>query len=101
MHFDLPLAECALGKINRQFSASDFPILDAGTAHVGHGETGWWQEFQRINTGLFHVQRQRMRDDQSRFFQPRIHAVGDGTFIVDGRKIDRKTMMRSKIPAGI
>ena len=30
-----------------------------------------------------------------------IHAVGDGTFIVDGPKIDRKKMMRSKIPAGI
>ncbi len=30
-----------------------------------------------------------------------IHAVGDGTFIVDGWKIDRKKMMRSKIPAGV
>jgi flavin reductase (DIM6/NTAB) family NADH-FMN oxidoreductase RutF len=29
-----------------------------------------------------------------------VHAVGDGTFIVDGRKIDRKKLMRSKIPAG-
>ena len=27
-----------------------------------------------------------------------IHAVGDGTFVVDGRKIDRKEMMRSKLP---
>jgi len=30
----------------------------------------------------------------------RIHAVGDGTFIVDGRKMDRKKLMASKIPAG-
>jgi len=30
-----------------------------------------------------------------------IHAIGDGTFVVDGRKIDRKDMMRSKLPAGI
>ncbi len=30
-----------------------------------------------------------------------IHAVGDGTFIVDGRKLDRKEMMRSKLPAGL
>jgi flavin reductase (DIM6/NTAB) family NADH-FMN oxidoreductase RutF len=30
-----------------------------------------------------------------------VHAVGDGTFIVDGRRIDRKRMMRSKIPAGV
>jgi len=29
-----------------------------------------------------------------------IHAVGDGTFIVDGRKLDRRKMMASKIPAG-
>jgi len=29
------------------------------------------------------------------------HAVGDGTFIVDGRKIDRMEMMREKLPGGI
>jgi flavin reductase (DIM6/NTAB) family NADH-FMN oxidoreductase RutF len=29
-----------------------------------------------------------------------VHAVGDGTFIVDGRKIDRKKMMASKLPPG-
>jgi flavin reductase (DIM6/NTAB) family NADH-FMN oxidoreductase RutF len=29
-----------------------------------------------------------------------VHAVGDGTFIVDGRKIDRREMMASKIPDG-
>jgi hypothetical protein len=29
------------------------------------------------------------------------HAVGDGTFIVDGRKIDRRKMMASKIPSGV
>lgn len=27
-----------------------------------------------------------------------LHAVGDGTFIVDGRTIDRRRMMRSKLP---
>ena len=30
-----------------------------------------------------------------------LHAVGDGTFIVDGRKIDRKKMMASKLPPGV
>jgi flavin reductase (DIM6/NTAB) family NADH-FMN oxidoreductase RutF len=30
-----------------------------------------------------------------------VHAVGDGTFIVDGRKLDREKMMRTKIPAGL
>lgn len=30
-----------------------------------------------------------------------IHAVGDGTFVVDGRKLNRKQMMASKIPSGI
>ena len=29
------------------------------------------------------------------------HAVGDGTFIVDGRKIDRKKMMAAKLPPGV
>jgi flavin reductase (DIM6/NTAB) family NADH-FMN oxidoreductase RutF len=29
-----------------------------------------------------------------------VHAVGDGTFIVDGRRIDRRNMMAGKIPYG-
>jgi flavin reductase (DIM6/NTAB) family NADH-FMN oxidoreductase RutF len=39
--------------------------------------------------------------DSSRKDKRTVHAVGDGTFIVDGRKISRKKMMRSKIPAGL
>jgi flavin reductase (DIM6/NTAB) family NADH-FMN oxidoreductase RutF len=39
--------------------------------------------------------------DSSRKEQRTIHAIGDGTFVVDGRKLDRRTMMRSKIPDGI
>jgi flavin reductase (DIM6/NTAB) family NADH-FMN oxidoreductase RutF len=30
-----------------------------------------------------------------------LHAVGDGTFIVDGRKLDRRKMMSSKLPPGV
>jgi flavin reductase (DIM6/NTAB) family NADH-FMN oxidoreductase RutF len=30
-----------------------------------------------------------------------LHAVGDGTFIVDGRRMDRKKMMASKLPDGL
>jgi flavin reductase (DIM6/NTAB) family NADH-FMN oxidoreductase RutF len=30
-----------------------------------------------------------------------LHAIGDGTFTVDGRKFDRKEMMRSKLPDGV
>jgi flavin reductase (DIM6/NTAB) family NADH-FMN oxidoreductase RutF len=33
--------------------------------------------------------------------QRALHAVGDGTFIVDGRKIDRRKMMASKLPPGL
>jgi flavin reductase (DIM6/NTAB) family NADH-FMN oxidoreductase RutF len=39
--------------------------------------------------------------DASRKEKRTIHAVGDGTFIVDGRKLSRKKMMASKIPNGI
>jgi len=35
--------------------------------------------------------------DEKRTF----HAVGDGTFIADGLRFDRKEMMRSKLPDGI
>lgn len=30
-----------------------------------------------------------------------VHAVGDGTFIVDGRRLDRRKMMASKLPTGV
>lgn len=30
-----------------------------------------------------------------------LHAVGDGTFIVDGERLDRTEMMRSKLPDGL
>ena len=30
-----------------------------------------------------------------------MHAVGDGTFIVDGRKFDRRKMMAAKLPNGV
>jgi flavin reductase (DIM6/NTAB) family NADH-FMN oxidoreductase RutF len=33
--------------------------------------------------------------------QRRIHAVGDGTFIVDGRSLDRRKMMADKLPPGL
>ncbi|MDA8083430.1 MAG: flavin reductase family protein [Nitrospiraceae bacterium] len=39
--------------------------------------------------------------DDSRKEKRTLHAVGDGTFIVDGRKLDRKKMMSSKLPAGL
>lgn len=39
--------------------------------------------------------------DAARKEKRTIHAVGDGTFIVDGRRLDRRTMMASKLPAGL
>jgi flavin reductase (DIM6/NTAB) family NADH-FMN oxidoreductase RutF len=39
--------------------------------------------------------------DTARKEKRTVHAVGDGTFIVDGRKIDRRKKMASKIPAGV
>ncbi len=39
--------------------------------------------------------------DASRKEKRTVHAVGDGTFIVDGRKLSRKRMMASKLPNSI
>lgn len=39
--------------------------------------------------------------DSRRREQRMIHAVGDGTFIVDGRRLDRRRMMAAKLPAGL
>lgn len=39
--------------------------------------------------------------DESREEKRTLHAVGDGTFVVDGDKVDRREMMRSKLPEGV
>ena len=39
--------------------------------------------------------------DEQRKETRTLHAVGDGTFIVDGQKLDRREMMRSKLPTGV
>ena len=39
--------------------------------------------------------------DGSRKEKRTVHAIGDGTFIVDGRRLNRKEMMWTKIPAGL
>jgi hypothetical protein len=39
--------------------------------------------------------------DAARKEKRTVHAVGDGTFIVDGRKLDRRRQMASKVPVGV
>lgn len=39
--------------------------------------------------------------DSARVGQPMLHAVGDGTFVVDGDRLDRSEMMRAKLPPGV
>ncbi|HAM53082.1 MAG TPA: flavin reductase, partial [Nitrospiraceae bacterium] len=39
--------------------------------------------------------------DNSRKEKRTVHAIGDGTFVVDGRKLNRREMMKSKLPEGV
>ena len=39
--------------------------------------------------------------DNSRKEKRTVHAIGDGTFVVDGRTLNRREMMRSKLPDGV
>ena len=39
--------------------------------------------------------------DSSRKEKRTIHAIGDGTFVVDGRKLNRRKMMWSRLPDGV
>lgn len=39
--------------------------------------------------------------DSMRTEKRMLHAVGDGSFIADGQRIDRREMMRSKLPGGV
>jgi flavin reductase (DIM6/NTAB) family NADH-FMN oxidoreductase RutF len=39
--------------------------------------------------------------DTSRNEKRTVHAIGDGTFVVDGRKLDRRNLMADKIPKGV
>lgn len=39
--------------------------------------------------------------DSARKEKRLLHAIGDGTFVVDGRHFDRRKAMRSKLPGGV
>lgn len=39
--------------------------------------------------------------DSSRKEKRTVHAIGDGTFVVDGRTLNRREMMLSKLPEGV
>lgn len=39
--------------------------------------------------------------DPSRRERRMLHAVGDGTFVADGERMDRKAMMKAKLPPGV
>lgn len=39
--------------------------------------------------------------DPTRRERRTLHAVGDGTFVVDGRSLDRRKAMRAKLPDGV
>jgi flavin reductase (DIM6/NTAB) family NADH-FMN oxidoreductase RutF len=39
--------------------------------------------------------------DDARAEKRMLHAVGDGTFVIDGDRLDRREMMRAKLPEGI
>jgi flavin reductase (DIM6/NTAB) family NADH-FMN oxidoreductase RutF len=39
--------------------------------------------------------------DDKRKSKKMFHAVGDGTFVIDGRKINHREIMRAKLPAGV
>lgn len=39
--------------------------------------------------------------DQARKERRTLHAIGDGTFVVDGRRLDRRKTMRAKLPDGV
>jgi flavin reductase (DIM6/NTAB) family NADH-FMN oxidoreductase RutF len=39
--------------------------------------------------------------DTTRKEKRTLHAVGDGSFVVDGRKLDRRQMMASRLPDGV
>ena len=39
--------------------------------------------------------------DPAAIDMPRLHAVGNGSFVIDGMRVDRRQMMLSKLPAGV
>ncbi len=39
--------------------------------------------------------------DPARSERRTLHAVGDGTFVIDGERLDRRIAMRSKLPEGV
>lgn len=54
-----------------------------------------------VNLNIVVLDGVRAHFDRARREKRTIHAVGDGTFIVDGERVDRREMMRSKLPPGM
>lgn len=50
---------------------------------------------------IFVLQAVAAQIDTARQERRMIHAVGDGSFVADGRRINRRKMMASKIPVGV
>jgi flavin reductase (DIM6/NTAB) family NADH-FMN oxidoreductase RutF len=51
--------------------------------------------------GIFVLQGVRAWIDEGRKERRTFHAVGDGTFIIDGRKMNLRSLMADKIPPGV
>jgi len=76
-HVRAPLIEQCLANIECQVT----DIIEAHNIVVLQGVAVWF--------------------DSDRKEKRLLHAIGDGTFVADGRKFDRKKMMRSKLPNGL
>ena len=51
--------------------------------------------------GIFVLDAVKAWIDEERSDKRTFHAIGDGTFVIDGEKFDRKKQMREKLPPGV
>ena len=51
--------------------------------------------------GIFVLDAVKAWIDEERKDKRTFHAIGDGTFVIDGEKFDRREQMREKLPSGV
>ena len=77
LHVERARAEDTVGEGDAQGAVGELPILHAVAAHFADREAGLRREVEGVDAGALDVERECVRDEQPRLFEPYRRAVGN------------------------
>ena len=90
LHIQPSAAEHLGGETNAKFTIGGLPILHAFAAHVGDDEAGLRRQIDCVDAGLLDVERERVLDEQTCFFEPHTDAIRDLQHGLDATELRRE-----------